>query len=113
MASQAAATMAVAGEPGAGEGRAYAGANLGATGSAFRPRDPPAGGIGNDRFSASRWRIHCFARFATIFRNRSQGTYPDFRGTKGDLPYRPPADAAKMGLSPLHTAEKTARAADP
>ncbi len=35
-----------------------------------------------------------------------------FRGTWGDLPNRPAYEAANTGLSPLHTAEKTARAAD-
>ncbi|MFW5693337.1 MAG: CTP synthase, partial [Thermoguttaceae bacterium] len=40
------------------------------------------------------------------------GDCPDFRGIKGDSPNRPAAEAAKMGLSPSHAAEKTARAAD-
>ncbi len=41
------------------------------------------------------------------------GDCPDFRGTEGDSSNRPAAGAAKMGLSPSHTAEETARADDP
>ncbi len=44
-------------------------------------------------------------------RNRSQGDRPNFRGTKGVLAQSSTVSAAKMGLSPSHRAEKTARAA--